>query len=504
MVQDGPMGELLLGGRYRLEELLGSGGMSVVWLARDEVLHRAVAVKVLHLRDGTARDRIRGEARAAAALSHPNLAQVHDFGDDGFPFLVMELVAGRTLQQHLDERELPPQEAFRICAGVAAGLAAAHAASLVHQDVKPANIMVTATGAKLVDFGLAAPAGPQPLEDILGTPAYLAPERLSGHVVPPSDVYALGVLLYRLLAGTLPWTADTTTQLILDHVFTPPLPLPALPGVPDAVAALCMACLAKEPDTRPSAETVAGVLTAATAPEPPPPPGSLPALAGGLSTASAASAAEPGSASGSVSAAGSGAEPEPRSRARRYLLAAVVLLVAAAFPWLLAGLDRADRQRGAGAAATAGPSEGTPGAGPGAGPSGAAPSGAAPSGAVPSGPGATGSGPPTGAAVQPGEQPGAGQPTATSSPAATAATTTTAPTPTTFTSEAGAVDVACAGGGQVRVITVAANRSYKAQSQQAGPAETAFVEFRHGNDFVRMSFTCPAGTPVGNVTRSTH
>src|SRR5690349_17181854 len=159
-----PMGELLLGGRYRLEELLGSGGMSVVWQARDEVLHRAVAVKVLHLRDGDARERIRSEARAAAALSHPNLAQVHDFGDDGFPFLVMELVVGRTLQQRIDEEELPPAEVFRICAAVAAGLAAAHAAGLVHQDVKPANIMVTGTGAKLVDFGLAAPAGPQPLE----------------------------------------------------------------------------------------------------------------------------------------------------------------------------------------------------------------------------------------------------------------------------------------------------------------------------------------------------
>ncbi|WP_326999736.1 serine/threonine protein kinase [Dactylosporangium sp. NBC_01737] len=338
------MGELLLGGRYRLEELLGSGGMSVVWQARDEVLHRAVAVKVLHLRDGDARERIRSEARAAAALSHPNLAQVHDFGDDGFPFLVMELVVGRTLQQRIDEEELPPPEVFRICAAVAAGLAAAHAAGLVHQDVKPANIMVTGTGAKLVDFGLAAPAGPQPLEDILGTPAYLAPERLSGHVVPASDVYALGVLLYRLLAGTLPWAADTTTQLIRDHVFTPPLPLPALPGVPDAVARLCMACLDKEPEARPSAEAAAGVLAAAAVPEPV-------------------------------------REPAPPSRTRWYVLAGIVLLVAATFPWLLAGLDRADRQRGAGVAATAGPASGAapwssapPGAAPGGTQPGAAPS----------------------------------------------------------------------------------------------------------------------------------
>ncbi|MEV4518441.1 serine/threonine-protein kinase [Dactylosporangium sp. NPDC049525] len=453
------MGELLLGGRYRLEELLGSGGMSVVWRARDEVLHRAVAVKVLHLRDGDARERIQGEARAAAGLSHPNLAQVHDFGDDGFPFLVMELVAGRSLQRHLDERELPPQEAFRVCAGVAAGLAAAHAAGLVHQDVKPANIMVTATGAKLVDFGLAAPAGPQPLEDILGTPAYLAPERLSGHVVPPSDVYALGVLLYRLLAGTLPWTADTTTQLIRDHVFTPPLPLPALPGVPDAVARLCMACLDKEPEARPSAEAAAGVLAAAAAPEPLPP-----------------------------------------SRARWYAVAAVVLLVAAAFPWVLAGLDRADRRPGTADAAVAasaapGPSGATPGAGPGTSQPGPTQSAATPSGQAAPGSAATGDGRPAGG--------GPATTAAATSPAATGDPSTPAADPVTFTSEGGTAEVACAGGGQARVITSAAAKPYKTETVQAGPAVTAFVEFRHGNDLVRMSFTCPSGTPVVNVTRGT-
>ncbi|GAA3218424.1 serine/threonine-protein kinase [Dactylosporangium siamense] len=480
------MGELLLGSRYRLEELLGSGGMSVVWQARDEVLDRPVAVKVLHLRDDAARDRIRGEARAAAALSHPNLAQVHDFGDDGFPFLVMELVVGRTLQQHIDDDPLPPPEVFRVCAAVAAGLAAAHAAGLVHQDVKPANIMVTATGAKLVDFGLAAPAGPQPLEDVLGTPAYLAPERLTGHVAPPSDVYALGVLLYLLLAGTLPWPADTTTQLIRDHVFTPPVPLPPLPAVPDEVAQLCIACLDKAPDARPSAEAAAGVLaTAATISAVPPP--SSPASSTVASSTAASSVPVSSAAASSVAASSTAASSAPvsfvgggLSRFRRYALAALVLLVAAVLPWLIAGLDRADRQAGTGP-------------------------GLAPSGSVvPLGstPGAARSG-----TAQPGPaQPAGGLPPRGGGSSTTPPAPTGPPTPTgpvAFTTEAGTVQAACAGEGRVRVVTSAASRPYKTQSQQAGPASIAYVEFRHGNDLIRMAFTCPTTAPVMNVTRGT-
>src|SRR5690242_5858891 len=263
----------VMGGRYRLEDVLGSGGMSVVWRGHDDVLGRPVAVKVLsgrHVSDRGSRRRIRDEARMAATLSHPYVAQVYDFGettnDDGVPapFVVMELVRGDTLEQRAAAGPLPPVLAFRWCAQVAAALAAAHANGLVHRDIKPANIMVTGSGVKVVDFGIAA-AVSLPLVDeddeILGTPAYLAPERLTdNHAEPASDVYSLGVILYKLLAGRLPWSAETTTQLLTDHVFTEPEPLPAMDGVPDEVVDLCRACLAKDPAERPPASEVARVL----------------------------------------------------------------------------------------------------------------------------------------------------------------------------------------------------------------------------------------------------
>jgi serine/threonine-protein kinase len=154
----------ILGGRYELQDQLGVGGMAVVWRAHDDVLGRAVAVKLLagpYASDPSSRRRIRDEARAAAMLSHPNIAQVYDFGesDEGgecTPYVVMELVPGKTLAQHMANGPLPPKVAFRICAEVAAALAAAHSDGLVHRDIKPANVMVTPTGAKVVDFGIAA------------------------------------------------------------------------------------------------------------------------------------------------------------------------------------------------------------------------------------------------------------------------------------------------------------------------------------------------------------
>jgi serine/threonine-protein kinase len=255
-----------LGGRYKLLDELGRGGMAVVWRARDEVLGRPVAVKLLAGRyagDPQSRARIRDEARAAATLSHPNIAQVYDYGEaDDRPYVVMELVNGPTLQQRVSAGPLPPRTVFRICGEVAAALAAAHLDGLVHRDVKMANIMVTASGAKVVDFGIAAAAGPaEPEEMLVGTPAYLAPERLTGSaVLPASDVYALGVLLYRLLAHESPWSVDSTTQMLRAHIYIEPAPLPPLPGVPHAVSALIASCLHKDPASRPSASQVSATL----------------------------------------------------------------------------------------------------------------------------------------------------------------------------------------------------------------------------------------------------
>jgi predicted Ser/Thr protein kinase len=261
-----------LGGRYKLLNELGHGGMAVVWRARDEVLGRSVAVKLLAGRfanDPSSRSRIRDEARAAAALSpHPHIAQVYDFGEsdadgDLLPYVVMELVNGPTLQQKAAIGPMPPRTVFQICGEVASALAAAHADGLVHRDIKPANVMVTAIGAKVVDFGIAAVAGPGDPDDVLlGTPAYLAPERLTGDAVEPAtDVYALGVLLYRLLANVSPWTVDSTTQMLSAHIYIEPTPMPRLPGVPDDVIDLVHRCLRKDPADRPTAAEAATILT---------------------------------------------------------------------------------------------------------------------------------------------------------------------------------------------------------------------------------------------------
>jgi hypothetical protein len=270
-------GVQVLGGRYRLVERLGTGGMSVVWRAHDEVLNRQVAVKVLAAKlveDPESRKMIRAEAQAAARLSHPHVTGVYDYGEsiaaDGspVPYVVMELVDGPTLEDRLSRGPLPWRVALRLGAEVAAALAAAHARGLVHRDVKPANVMLTRSGAKVVDFGIAAVAGDtgevRPGGIVLGTPAYLAPERMAGGPVrPATDVYALGVLLYRALTGRLPWQAETTTQMIKAHVYAEPSPLPSVPGLPDGVAELCLRCLAKDPEQRPTSRQAARTLAAA-------------------------------------------------------------------------------------------------------------------------------------------------------------------------------------------------------------------------------------------------
>jgi serine/threonine protein kinase len=269
-------GVQLLADRYRLVERLGLGGMSVVWRAYDEVLGRQVAVKMLngsYATDGTFRGLIRAEARAAARLSHPHVTNIYDYGEwvrpEGrLPFVVMELVEGPTLSQRLARGPLPWRTALRLCAEVASALSTAHARGLVHRDEKPANILLTPSGAKVVDFGIAAVVGAHADSTadraLLGTPAYLAPERLTGGpVTAATDVYGLGLLIYQSLTGNLPWRARTATELISAHRDVEPAPMPSVPGLPHQVVELCRQCLSREPADRPTSTEVARALGAA-------------------------------------------------------------------------------------------------------------------------------------------------------------------------------------------------------------------------------------------------
>jgi eukaryotic-like serine/threonine-protein kinase len=272
-------GSSLLAGRYRLVERLGAGGMSVVWRGFDEVLGRQVAVKVLPPStsvDPSFRRRLRAEAQAAARLSHPHITNVYDYGEattvDGepVPYVVMELVDGKSLAAVLARvGRLPWPDAVRITAEVSAALAAAHSRGIVHRDVTPANVMLTSAGAKVVDFGISALIGENDIDpdgSLLGTPAYLAPERLEGgQVSPATDVYAVGLLIYRTLIGQLPWDVGTTTALLRAHQYMEPEPLPYVEGLPSAVAALVGRCLEKRPEDRPSSAELAHVLAGVSA-----------------------------------------------------------------------------------------------------------------------------------------------------------------------------------------------------------------------------------------------
>lgn len=263
----------LLDERYRLVEQLGAGGMSVVWRGYDEVLGRQVAVKVLASRlasDRAFRHRIRIEAQAAARLCHPHITNVYDYGESQqvgltVPYVVMELVDGGSLANRLGrEGRLPWREAVTVGAEVSSALATAHARGVVHRDVTPGNVMLTSTGVKVVDFGISALVGESekgPDGTLLGTPAYLAPERLdNGQVSPATDVYAVGLLLYRMLTGRLPWQASTTTQMLRAHMYNEPEPMQAVPGLPDEVTDLVRRCLAKQPGDRPATAELARTL----------------------------------------------------------------------------------------------------------------------------------------------------------------------------------------------------------------------------------------------------
>jgi serine/threonine-protein kinase len=253
----------LAGGRYRVERVLGAGGMAVVYCAHDEELHRPVAIKLPaeHLADDEEfHRRFLREAQVASRLSHPNVVAVYDAGDeDGRPFIVMEVVEGETLAALLARRgPLSAAEVTALGLQAAAGLGHAHANGLVHRDVKPQNLLLSGNGTlKVADFGIArAVAATQRLTQagsVLGTAAYLAPEQALGEeVTAAADVYGLGAVLYEALTGRTPFAADTLVEALTAQqqgAVTPPSAL--VDGVPAELERTLMRCLARNPRYRP-------------------------------------------------------------------------------------------------------------------------------------------------------------------------------------------------------------------------------------------------------------
>ena len=256
-------------GPYEIVAPLGAGGMGEVWRARDSRLGREVAVKVLPAEfaaDAERLKRFEREARATAALSHPNILAVYDVGShEGVPYLVEELLEGESLKERLDRGGLTVSDAMRIAGEIANGLAAAHEKGIVHRDLKPGNVFLRRGGAvKILDFGLAkvvstvaadeaetltAATATTRLGGVLGTAAYMAPEQARGRPVDQrADVFAFGVVLYEMLAGERPFKGATGTEVMAAILTDQPAPLPA--GVPAAIGAVVTRCLEKDPGRR--------------------------------------------------------------------------------------------------------------------------------------------------------------------------------------------------------------------------------------------------------------
>ena len=255
----------MLAGRYRLGVRLGRGGFGEVWRAEDTLLDRMVAVKTLTVTgdDAALVQRFVREARALARLDHPNVVAVYDTGtDDGVGYVVMQLLAGPSLATLLAERgALPLAQALECGSQAAAGLAAAHEAGIVHRDVSPANLILDGAGAlKLADFGVARLEGASTeltaTGTVFATAGYVSPEQAEGRPADArSDLYSLGCVLYALLAGQPPFTAEHPLGVIQQHLNAPPPPLPA--AVPRPLDELLASMLAKDPRDRPaSAEEV--------------------------------------------------------------------------------------------------------------------------------------------------------------------------------------------------------------------------------------------------------
>ncbi|MFF4752446.1 protein kinase domain-containing protein [Streptomyces sp. NPDC002514] len=282
MSQDGPRGRYagraLAGGRYQLRDLLGQGGMASVHLAYDTVLDRQVAIKTLHTelgREPAFRERFRREAQAVAKLTHTNVVSVFDTGEDDVdgvttPYIVMEYVEGRPLGSVLEEDvrrqgAMPTDKALKVTADVLAALEISHEMGLVHRDIKPGNVMMTKRGVvKVMDFGIARAmqSGVTSMTQtgmVVGTPQYLSPEQALGRAVDArSDLYSVGIMLFQLVTGRLPFDADSPLAIAYAHVQEePPVPSAVNRALPPAVDALVSRALRKNPNERfPTAESM--------------------------------------------------------------------------------------------------------------------------------------------------------------------------------------------------------------------------------------------------------
>ncbi|NUM46684.1 MAG: serine/threonine protein kinase, partial [Anaerolineales bacterium] len=249
-------------GPYRIVSQLGQGGMATVYKAFHAALNRYVAIKVLHpsfQEDETFYSRFKREAQIVAQLEHPHIVPVYDFSEhNDNPYLVMKFIEGDTLKHRIRRQKLTLEETLKYMTAVAEALTYAHERDILHRDVKPSNVMIdSASFPYLADFGLAriASTGESTMsQDVLiGTPHYISPEQAKGvkTLGPATDIYSMGIMLYEIVVGRVPFSADTPYAIVHDHIYKP-LPMPTLvnPTVPAAVEAVLLKSLSKQPEDR--------------------------------------------------------------------------------------------------------------------------------------------------------------------------------------------------------------------------------------------------------------
>ncbi|PXA72230.1 protein kinase domain-containing protein [Cryobacterium arcticum] len=327
-----PTAGLTFGGRYELQSRIAIGGMGEVWQSVDLVIGRTVAIKILkdeYLGDPGFLERFRAEARHAALVNHEGIANVFDYGEeDGSAFLVMELVPGEALSTILErEHTLPADKVLDIVAQTAAALHAAHAAGLVHRDIKPGNLLITPEGrVKITDFGIARIADQVPLTatgQVMGTVQYLSPEQASGRSASPTtDIYSLGIVAYESLAGRRPFTGESQVAIAMAQINEQPPPLPDT--ISEPVRNLVISCLAKNPADRPaSAAHLARAAIALRRGDVAAAAASVPAVMAGI-TPTAATMLMPGAGNDQTTQLmpSAGAQPQPGTRAEAAAAAA--------------------------------------------------------------------------------------------------------------------------------------------------------------------------------------